>query len=125
MPGTHSSSYKTFSALECTAAQGAASAQGAAIDVCAQGAAIDVSAQGAAIDVSAQGAASAHGAAYDSIPAGSLSGEEEYRLSYKYLIKMALSRCSDKAPSSVYCTCISLYSIYPYPLLQYIIMSCR
>ena len=33
---------------------------------------------------------------------GSLSGEEEYRLSYKYLIKIALSRCSDKAPSSVH-----------------------
>ena len=32
---------------------------------------------------------------------GSLSGDEEYRLNYKYLLKTALSRCSDKAPSSV------------------------
>lgn len=29
---------------------------------------------------------------------GSLSGEDEYRLSYKFLLKMVLSRCSDKAP---------------------------
>ena len=32
---------------------------------------------------------------------GALSGEEEYRLSYKYLIKISLSRCSDIAPTSV------------------------
>ena len=29
---------------------------------------------------------------------GSLSGETEYRLTYKFLVKMVLSRCSDKAP---------------------------
>ena len=29
---------------------------------------------------------------------GSLSGEDEYRLGYKFLLKMVLSRCSDKAP---------------------------
>ena len=29
---------------------------------------------------------------------GSLSGEDEYRLNYKFLIRMVLSRCSDKAP---------------------------
>ena len=45
-----------------------------------------------------------------SVVAGSLSGDEEYRLSYKYLLKTALSRCSDKAPSSVH----TLYMYSPY-----------
>ena len=32
---------------------------------------------------------------------GALSDEDEYRLTYKFLVKMVMSRCSDKAPRLV------------------------
>ena len=36
---------------------------------------------------------------------GEMEGEEEYRLSYKFLMRIVLSRCSDKAPRCVVTTC--------------------